>query len=596
MQDKKISFRIAYGLFALVGFLFGFCFLTGKDLAEQGNILWTSSYTIKTLLLSLFVGVIVGGVFCFFLYSSLWRQKKASMTDLISAWWQGRSNGKSQVDGAQPDQPRVKQWIDKAKSLSSGKVFLISLVLIVLSWLPYYLAYYPGICAYDTTIQVGQIVSGAYNDHHPIAHTLLLQGAMELGSGLFGDVNTGIGILVLVQMVVLAASMAFGIALLHRKGVKVIWQVLVLLYCMFFKFHGYMSVSTIKDTWFSAFFLLLICSFYGILQAEEWKIEKPWKLHLLWGVSVVGSILFRNNGKYAFLVLLAFLVLIVLFGKKTRKQMAKLLVEAVAFFLVGNILMSFLFSVTHAEQGDRREMLSMPIQQLARCMLYHGGVDALAEDDATMTEDEKALINDFLLDQGYLRYRPEISDPVKSHTNTYVVRYRAKDFITTYLQLLGRYPGEFINAALAVNAGFIYIEDVSHATINVNGVDKGLGYVQTRWVEGELNPRGIYKDSKWESLHMKLEEWADENAYLDIPVLRYFYMPGIYIWAYLLLAIYLVVNKRFRQCIPFSLILGYYITLLLGPTVQMRYIYPMMIVIPFALLLSGRTNGGKDDR
>lgn len=596
MQDKKISFRIAYGLFALVGFLFGFCFFTGKDLAETGNIVWTGGYTAKTLLLSLVVGLVVAGVFCFFLYSSWWKSKSSSLQQVIAAWWQDRSAGMAKAVGTQSEKLEANKWIARVKGLSSGKVFLLSLVLIVLSWLPYYLAYYPGICAYDTTIQVGQIVGGAYNDHHPIAHTLLLQGAMELGSGLFGDVNTGIGILVLVQLVVLAASMAFGIALLHRKGVKVIWQVLVLLYCMFFKFHGYMSVSTIKDTWFSGFFLLMICSFYGILQAEEWKLEKPWKMHLVWGVSVVGSILFRNNGKYAFLVLLAFLVLIVLFAKRTKKQMAKLLVEAVALFLVGNILMSSLFSVTHAEQGDRREMLSMPIQQLARCMLYHGGVGALAEDDATMTEDEKALINDFLLDQGYLEYRPEISDPVKSHTNTYVVRYRAKDFLTTYLQLLGRYPGEFINAALAVNAGFLYTEDVSHATINVNGVDKGLGYVQTRWVEGELNPRGIYKDSKWESLHVKLEEWADENAYLDIPVLRYLYMPGIYIWAYLLLAVYLVVNKRFRQCIPFSLILGYYITLLLGPTVQMRYIYPMMIVIPFALLLSGRILGGKDDR
>lgn len=581
MQTKKISPRIAYGLYTLVGFLFGFCFLTGRDLAGQGNILWNGSYTVKTLLLSLLIGLAVAAVFCFGLYSVWWQEKTARWAQPLRTSY---------------DKLETHPLVAKFKALPAGKVFLLSMVLIVLSWLPYYLAYYPGICSYDTTIQVGQIVDGAYNDHHPIAHTLLLQGAMELGSKLFGDVNTGIGILVLIQLMILAASMAFGIALLHRKGVKVIWQVVILLYCMFMRFHGYMSVTTIKDTLFSAFLLLMMCSFYGILQKEELEIRSPWKLHLLWCVSAVGVMLFRNNGKYAFLVLIGILVLMVLFGKKTRKQSLKLLTEAVALFLVGNILLSALFSATGAEQGDRREMLSMPIQQLARCMLYHGGVGALAEDDASMSEDEKGLVNDFILDEGYRNYRAEISDPVKSHTNTYVVRYRAKEFLTTYLQLLFRYPGEFINAALAVNAGFLYTEDVSHATINVNGVDEGLGYVQTRWVDEELNARGIYKDSKWEGMHEKLESWADENAYLDIPLLRYLYMPGIYIWAYLLLTVYLVVQRRWRECIPFSMILGYYITLLLGPTVQMRYIYPMMIVLPFALLMTGRVRGGKYDR
>ena len=142
-------------------------------------------------------------------------------------------------------------------------------------------------------------------------------------------------------------------------------------------------------------------------------------------------------------------------------------------------------------------MLSMPIQQLARCMLFHGGVGELEQDDGTMDEASKALINDFLLDEGYRFYRPEISDPVKNHTNTYVVRYRSAEFVGTYLRLLGMYPGDLINAAYAVNAGYFYLGDVTHAVVNQNGRDRGLGYVQTRWVEDELNPRGIYKDSKW---------------------------------------------------------------------------------------------------
>ena len=263
---------------------------------------------------------------------------------------------------------------------------------------------------------------------------------------------------------------------------------------------------------------------------------------------------------------------------------------------MGSLCLSGLFRATHAEQGDRREMLSMPIQQLARCMLYHGGVGELGADDGTMDEESRALINDFLLDEGYRLYRPEISDPVKSHANTYVVRYRTGDFIRTYLHLLGEYLGDFVNAALAVNAGYLYVDDISHAEVNRNGVDQGLGYVQTRWVESELNPRGIYKDSKWEWLHEKMEKWADENAYLKVPVFKYLFVPGTFLWLYVMSGALLLARRKYAVCIPFVPVLGYYLTLFLGPTVQLRYLYPLMLALPFLAGFMGQMPSLQDVR
>ena len=50
-----------------------------------------------------------------------------------------------------------------------------------------------------------------------------------------------------------------------------------------------------------------------------------------------------------------------------------------------------------------------------------------------MDAADKALINDFILDEAYLDYDPGIADPVKRHTNTYVARYRSGEFIRYYL-------------------------------------------------------------------------------------------------------------------------------------------------------------------
>jgi len=40
--------------------------------------------------------------------------------------------------------------------------------------------------------------------------------------------------------------------------------------------------------------------------------------------------------------------------------------------------------------------------------------------------------------------------------------------------------------------------------------------------------------------------------------------------------------------LPFTWILGYFGTLILGPTVQLRYLYPLMVVLPFMLLYVGK--------
>lgn len=556
----------------MIGFLFVFFWKTGKKLADRGNILWTTEYTLTTLLISLLLGGAIGCALGYLFY-----------------WCAAKNDTRRSV----LQKKGMPGWFLYIQNWKDAKVFGVSLALLLLCWLPIYLAYYPGICAYDAPIQTGQVVDNSFVDHHPIAHTLLLKAAMNLGTDLLGNINTGIAVYTACQMLFLACAMSYGVMLLHRYKVHVGWQLVTLLGGMLYPFHWYMSVSMTKDTVFSAFCLLLLVSLVGILLENRLSWKMQGKECLLF-VGTVGVILFRNNGKYAMLVPLVLLVLMVWRGKKARKLWGRLLLCCGSAFLVGNIAMSLLFSETNAEQGDRREMLSMPIQQLARCMIYHGGVGVLPEDDNTMSEEDKALINDFILNEAYKEYHPAIADPVKRHTNTYVVRYRYQDFFKTYLQLLVQYPGDFINAGLAVNAGFLYPGDVSHASINeMDGLDS-MGYVQTRWEEETLNARGIYKDSKWQWLFEKLEQWADDNAYLQVPVLKYLFVPGVFLWYYLFFVGYCVIRRRFRMCLPVSLVAGYYLTMFLGPTVQLRYLYPVMIALPFVMLLSRQQYRNED--
>lgn len=572
MQETRIlPRRKGYLLLCVLGCLFVFFVKTEKDLAATGNILWTAGYVGSTLVWSVILGCLLG---------------------TIAAWVVYRMAGHPACSESDADVPKLSTvygrfaaWI---QSRSGGQVLLGSLLLLLLAWLPVYLAYYPGICAYDAPVQTGQIMEHYYFDHHPIVHTLLLQGMLWLGSHIFGSINAGMAFYTAGQMLLLAGSMAYGMWVLHRRKAPAAAQMIVLLLGMFFPFHWYMSVSMTKDTVFSAFLLLQLVSLTDLLMEDRRSI-RPGIRDLLFGIGTVGMILFRNNGKYAMIILLAFLFLMFCFGKKARKLWGRLFVVSTVAFGVGLFVLSAVFTSTHAEQGDKREMLSMPIQQLSRCMIYHGGVGVLPEDDGTMTEQDKALINDFILDEAYRDYDPGIADPVKRHTNTYVVRYRSGEFIKTYLHLLGSYPGDMVNAGLAVDAGFLSPFDTTHATVNQTGEEEGLGYVQTRWDEGVLNERGIYKDSKFPWLYEQLENWAENNGYLRIPVLKYIFVPGSYLWLYLGLAAVLIITDRKRFCLPIIIVGAYYGTMLLGPTVQMRYVYPVMQALPYLMALFWKT-------
>ncbi len=533
-----------YGILWIISFLFFTVVLASAKLQAEKNIHWTGVFVCKLLTLSL--GLACCNALLTALYVKYVSPKlKPYCEKMLGKEWQGE---------------RKVSW-------------LYRFIWIVLAYLPAYLAYYPGICSYDITIQEEQILSHQYIEHHPLAHTLLVEGFLRFGKVL-GSANLGMGLYTLFQMLLLAFALAYGISVVgkfcKRKGTLLVLQ----LYAMFFPYHWYMALSTTKDTLFAAFCLLYLVLFFELLEEKSHSVKK----YISLVVSTVGMILYRNNAKFAVLPVV-FLLFMTLVFAKNRKPFAKLFALHTLGFIMGALVLVLLSKSVHATAGDKREMLSIPIQQLSRVMVYH---------EEEIGEKDKALINDFLLDEAYRMYRPEIADPVKKHTYTYVFRYRFKEFMGTYLGLMGKYPGDYINAVLAVDAGYLYPFDESHAWINVNGKDVGLGFIQTRFLDDELYKLSVYKDSKMPGLRHLLEVFADRNMYLQLPILKYLFMPGCYLWAWVFVFGYLWWKRRFVRMLPVIFVLAYLGTLLLGPTVQLRYLYPFMIALPFGMGFAGK--------
>ena len=470
------------------------------------------------------------------------------------------------------------------KEEKSWFVFPAAFAVFLLSYLPCFLAFYPGIAAYDSYIQIHQIFENSFNDHHPLFHTLMIKAALLVGEKMFQSLNAGIALYVIVQCILLAAVFAYGIYLLHKKGMKT-YSFAAMIFIAIYPFNAFMAISVTKDIPFSAFFLLNVLLLIRIITKGNLKKKIPAAVLLF--VSTIMCVLFRNNGKFAiipllFALLVSVIAITVFVGnrKEEKKDLVEIKKNMTAVICIvsigvfaGLISLSIASKALSAQQGDKREMLSVPIQQIARTYVYH-------KDE--LDEESKALINEFILYDGADDYNPSISDPVKSKTNTWVAVNKKKEFVKTYLKLFKIFPGDYINAFLALNAGFIDVGDESHAHINESKGQKGLGYVQTKWSE-TLYERGFFEDSKLPALKRTYGTFANDNAYLKIPVIKYLFMPGIFLWICVALTIYSIKRKNICAVAPLSLIAGYYATMFFGPCVQLRYVYPVMICVPFLL-------------
>lgn len=155
-SGKKGSRKRKFICLWLLLFLFVTSQYIGWKLAEEGNIRWNLGGTLLLLAAGLLVSAAAGlGILALeglVMRQSLGREKKAL-------------TGIRELPGP-------------------SRCFGLALATMLLCWLPGYLAYYPGICAYDITIQMGQVVSGSYGTHHPLAHTLLVGLFAKLGNGL----------------------------------------------------------------------------------------------------------------------------------------------------------------------------------------------------------------------------------------------------------------------------------------------------------------------------------------------------------------------------------------------------------------------------
>ncbi len=284
---------------------------------------------------------------------------------------------------------------NKIIKLFEEKPFITSILTILVFWLIYLIAFYPGILTPDASYQILQAfnIHTKYSDyiiqidpnvnitnHHPVLHTILLGICVKIGQALLND-NLGIFIYTLVQTLILASSLAYTIKYLKKINISYkIRLILLAIYSLVPMFPFY-AVTDVKDTIYTALIIIYVIKLYDFITFyKENKVTV--KQIVSWVILSILISLVRNNGIYVVLISLLFTIF---YTKLNAKKMAIIFLVIILLYQSYNKIILPYFKISNT---SIREALSIPFQQTARYVKNYEG---------ELTQHEKEVIDNILV-------------------------------------------------------------------------------------------------------------------------------------------------------------------------------------------------------
>ncbi|MCI9147276.1 MAG: hypothetical protein HFG73_03260 [Hungatella sp.] len=453
------------------------------------------------------------------------------------------------------------------KALSPRGVFLAAWGGLFAGWIPCALAFYPGLYCYDMSWQWAQFASKEYTTHHPLLHTVLSGGIIELGKLVGGSYERGLFFHSIVQLAFLSGCMAFGVRFLAKTMNNHRAAVLTWLFFLLFPYFPVMGVSTTKDTMFAGlFFVVFVCL---CDMAAEGCFYRGRKLAAFVACAVV-MCLFRNNAAYG-LAVMAFCLCAVwgaqLLGGRGRKGSGVFFGKAIGLTVLCLVLSQAGFTALEkglgAREGSRAEMLSLPMQQMARAYVYHK--------EEFSEEDREELLR-FFDEESLLRYKYYVSDPVKAGMR--MENFKAGEFAKLWFKLGRQFPGEYVKAPLCNMMGLWYL-----------GGDSSC-YLSYEMLPPFDQDHKVEIRSKLPRLKAYYSWFTDSNLQKYLPGASLFFYTSFYSWCVAATAGIMAAKKQ-RLFLILPLFLGSYgFTLVFGPCIIVRYFLGVMMCVPVLAVMT----------
>lgn len=450
-------------------------------------------------------------------------------------------------------------------------VFVLFFLVCMLCYLPFFLMYYPTWFSNDAIWQTEQILGMVpRSNHHPYFHTMIIQFFFEIGYRMSGTVTGGLAFYTFWQMTAMALVFAFILYQLYKRGTRLLWLIIALLFYAVLPFNAVLTICMGKDEFFAAamFFYTWTITEYVISGGKMPGILR----YAAYFISALFVCLLRSNGIFIFLGTTVILLISDCWKKRAVKRRpsgenSKRTAFSAGYGCAALVLLCYLIwrgpvmGALQVEQPDIIEGLTMPVQHLT-CAYLKGG---------ELTEEEKGMIERVVpTDRLEEVYNPYLFDPVKAlireEGNQQAIEENKGEYLKLWFRAGLRNPLQYVVAEVRQTMGYW--------AYRVR--DELIVYGEYFMVD---NPFGVTTERKLfsynDSLAMGEYLMGFQNFFNRV------WSLGLNTWLMLFALAYAAYEKR--NLMPFVPSLMLIATLLLAAPVynEFRYIYGMFVTLPF---------------
>ena len=445
-------------------------------------------------------------------------------------------------------------------------VGILTFLFLLICWLPVLFAVYPGFFVYDAQDEWLQVASRTFNTHHPLVHVLLLGGIVCAVHKVTGSYNLGIACYTLIQMMIVAGGFTYLLSFMKKRKVSKVVRIVSLFYFAFFPVIVMFTLCSAKDALFTVALLLLLLSLLDMGSNKEAFFASKKKM-FFFIASAVAMMLLRKNGVYAFVVMVPILLI---YHKENLKKAGILIVAAfLAYFLINGGLTA----VLRAESGEKQEMLTVPIQQLARTYKFNREV---------FEPEDIAALHEILPEEALVLYNPKLSDPVKVRFQNNTFSADKSKYVSLWMRIGLKKPLSYINAWLMNSYGFWYPDTV--IDVYSGNTVFTFTYGDSSYFGYEVEEPG-FRDSKIPWLDEAYRKLALEISQEKIPIYSMLYSPGGIFWGIVFVFAYVLYRKKYHLVIPYLMVLLTWLTVILGPTYLPRYVLIFWFGLPLFIAM-----------
>lgn len=447
-------------------------------------------------------------------------------------------------------------------------VFLLSFVVLSLSWLFFASIFYPGLMSVDSMYSWKQAsLITPFDDFHPIFFSFFLY--------VFAMIFKNPYSVIIFQNIASALLIAFIIRELYIKGINIKFLILIILMFIFIPNISIMQSTMWKDIPFTISLLLVTFLLYK-LSLNEKNENRNIVFLILFSISLVLLLQFRYNGIIA--VIFIFLYLIITSIKKKNLYLA--------IVVVFTILLNMIVGITINKAFDAKSLnvsgvkYTSIIKNFAATLYYNKDLN----DEAEKKLDELFNKKDFILN--YESTNIDSLYNINGKTIDYwlpqINNYSMGNIISLYLKNIIDNPDVFIRDKLngmniMFNLNPKYYEPIFAYYIGNPGVSQE-DYEIIKNQIGDFN----VLDS---DIVFSVKSYLDNSMYSEFQ--NIIWRASFWVALLLVAFLYLFISNSKKSLIVFLPLLGYTLSWCIALNHQsFRYIYYINYMAIFVILLA----------